>query len=89
MVASIAETGHTGNGWVYPQAMLAFLKSRPDGIDFRRRKLVLVGHSYGGSVVCVFTLPMSKSRPLTVHVLQSPPRRHPGPLLRLPRLRPA
>ncbi|KAF9475154.1 hypothetical protein BDN70DRAFT_884048 [Pholiota conissans] len=39
------------NGWEYPQAMLAFMKSRPDGIDFSERKLVAVGHSSGGSAI--------------------------------------
>ncbi|KAF8191781.1 Alpha/beta hydrolase fold-1 [Pholiota molesta] len=39
------------NGWEYPQAMLAFIKSRPDGIDFSERKLVGVGHSNGAGAI--------------------------------------
>ena len=64
-VASRAENSRAGNGWVYPRAMLAFLKSRPDGIDFRTRKLVLVGHSYGGAAVCVLHHSPTISSPLT------------------------
>jgi hypothetical protein len=33
--------------------MLAFIKSRPDGIDFSERKLVGVGHSNGAGAMLV------------------------------------
>ena len=42
-----------GSGWIYPRAMLTFLKSKPGGVDFQKRNLVLVGHSYGGHSVYV------------------------------------
>ena len=42
-----------GNGWIYPRAILAFLKSNLGGVDFRSRRLVAVGHSYGGQALCV------------------------------------
>ncbi|THH00800.1 hypothetical protein EW026_g1784 [Hermanssonia centrifuga] len=37
------------SGWIYPRAMLAFLRSKPDDIDFTRRSLVALGHSHGGN----------------------------------------
>lgn len=39
------------SGWIYPRALRAFLLSRPEGIDFHRRKLVGVGHSNGGNAM--------------------------------------
>ena len=43
----------SGNGWIYPRAILAFLQSKPDGVDFRKRRLVPVGHSFGGHAMYV------------------------------------
>ncbi|PSR71770.1 hypothetical protein PHLCEN_2v12374 [Hermanssonia centrifuga] len=41
------------SGWIYPRAMLAFLRSKPDDIDFTRRSLVALGHSHGGNSLII------------------------------------
>ncbi|KAG7099923.1 hypothetical protein E1B28_001718 [Marasmius oreades] len=41
--------GDSWDGWEYPKAMLAFINSRPAGINFYERELIAVGHSHGGN----------------------------------------
>ncbi|KAF8151943.1 Alpha/beta hydrolase family-domain-containing protein [Mycena galopus ATCC 62051] len=41
--------GADWDGWEYPRAMLAFINSRPAGVDFYERELIAVGHSHGGN----------------------------------------
>ncbi|KAH8826959.1 Alpha/beta hydrolase fold-1 [Flagelloscypha sp. PMI_526] len=40
-------------GWEYPRAILHFLNSLPDGVNFYDRNLILVGQSMGGNSVAL------------------------------------
>ncbi|KLO12044.1 hypothetical protein SCHPADRAFT_941536 [Schizopora paradoxa] len=42
------------SGFIFPRALHAFLLSRPDGVDFTKRRLVFVGHSFSGSACVLF-----------------------------------
>ncbi|KLO19240.1 hypothetical protein SCHPADRAFT_885636 [Schizopora paradoxa] len=42
------------DGTLYARSIHAFLLSKPDGVDFSKRSLVLVGHSIGGSNLMIF-----------------------------------
>ena len=55
-----------GSGWIYARVMQVFLQAQVGGVDFHKRNLVLIGHSYGGHSVYV---PTSSHANALQHVL--------------------
>jgi len=45
---------YTWSGTLYARSVYAFLSSKPDGVDFSKRRLVTIGHSIGGSTAMIF-----------------------------------
>jgi len=45
---------YSWSGTLYARSIYAFLLSKPDGVDFSKRKLVTIGHSIGGSTAMIF-----------------------------------